>query len=868
MKITLKDIKDNLGYLAIAFAYGFGLMLLLFIVSINLVGFPLELKSILSLHLSFYSVWFFDLIPLLAVIIALYFKISKNKVLASNDELNNKINMNAIRLMNFSADIKSKKFDTALKIVDDNDAVGQVMTEIQNAFTNYINDENIRNWVVNGKQKITTILQENTTLKDLTFATIKHLSDYTGAVQGAFYTAEKAEEDEEGSTVLKMISRYAYNRMKYEMNEFKIGEGLVGECAFEKDTILRTEIPSDFVSITSGLIEDNKPNAILLVPVINNDELLGVMEFATLLEFNQDRIQLIEEVAEMLSRAIFNIQTNEKTLNMLHEAQKMSEDLQTQQEMLRQNAEEMQAGQEELQRVNSELEVQFTEIENSQRRQYSLLENASEMITIYNEAGEIQYESPAVLKILGYTPEEMMGSNIKSRIHEKGLETIEKAFKDLIKYPNKTQKCQFTYIRKNGERIWLEAIGRNLIKDKAINGIVFNSRDITLHRKAEKEQILRGRMQALSENSEDIIMRLDKEGILHYVNPIIEKYLGLKPKAIKEKDITTFDIDDSTISIWKEIVLEAYKTESKQEREMTFKTAEETYVMHINVMPEYSEDGKMDTVLMVSHDITERKKIELLIQDKNEKITQSINYAQRIQTAILPDNKVIRKYLPESFMYYKPKDVVSGDFPWFYEKGDELYLAAVDCTGHGVPGAMMSLIGYFLLNEINSHTETLAPSVVLDKLDEAVRTTLRQDDPNSESRDGMDVGICKINLKEMKIEYAGAHRPLFFIRRGNLEEYKGNRKAIGGKKMKDEVFVNYELDIKKGDTIYYFSDGLPDQFGGPEQKKYSPRRIREMVVNNADKTMPQINQLFEKDFEKWMSTYKQIDDVLLIGIRF
>jgi serine phosphatase RsbU (regulator of sigma subunit) len=293
-------------------------------------------------------------------------------------------------------------------------------------------------------------------------------------------------------------------------------------------------------------------------------------------------------------------------------------------------------------------------------------------------------------------------------------------------------------------------------------------------------------------------------------------------------------------------------------------------IMNFNAIPEFNEN-ELETILFVGHDITEAKQIELEIKDKNKKINESINYAQRIQTSILPSNTIIQEYLPKSFIFYLPRDVVSGDFPWFFKKEDILYISAVDCTGHGVPGALLSFIGYFQLNNIVDHDVNYTAGQILDKLHFGVRTTLKQDRIDADARDGMDIAFCRIDLKKKELQYSGAHRPLYLLRDGELLEYKGNRKAIGGiphRKKAEKDFINHIIEIKKGDKIFIFSDGLPDQVGGPEGRKYSPQRIRENIVENKDLTMQQYSNLFSSDFKKWKGKTKQIDDVLLIGIEF
>lgn len=257
------------------------------------------------------------------------------------------------------------------------------------------------------------------------------------------------------------------------------------------------------------------------------------------------------------------------------------------------------------------------------------------------------------------------------------------------------------------------------------------------------------------------------------------------------------------------------------------------------------------------------------VKKQHRQIRESINYARRIQQSIIPNQKLLQQEFPNSFMFYKAKDIVSGDFPWHFKKGKHLYLAAVDCTGHGVPGAMMSFIGYFLLNEINGHKTKLSPAEILDSLHEGVRKTLKQDQDESNARDGMDIALCCLNEETGKMEFAGAHRPLYILKNGELVQVKGDRKAIGGRRLKKESenFTNHVIQLEDKDAVFLFSDGLPDQFGGPDNKKYSPSRIRKSILANKHLSMEEMKNFFETDFKNWKGETDQIDDVLMIGIQ-
>lgn len=291
--------------------------------------------------------------------------------------------------------------------------------------------------------------------------------------------------------------------------------------------------------------------------------------------------------------------------------------------------------------------------------------------------------------------------------------------------------------------------------------------------------------------------------------------------------------------------------------------------MQVNAIPEYDENKYLESVLVVSHDITERKLIETDIHNKNKKIADSINYARRIQGAILPNNFLINKYLPQSFILYKPKDVVSGDFPWFLKIDDIIYIAAVDCTGHGVPGALLSLIGYFLLNDIVRSRNIEDPGEILDQLDEGVTETLRQGEDDSRTKDGMDIALCRIDTKNKTVQFAGAHRPLYIVKNNEMEEIKGNKFAIGGGIYKNQTnFSTYKIELEGGDSFYICSDGFPDQFGGPDNRKFGPKRLRELIMQNHLKDSTETYKIFNNEWENWKGDEKQTDDVLLIGIKF
>lgn len=870
LRLYRNYIGEFINPLPVMIVAGFLTPLLVWIFDFVILKIPFSFSGIAQLHKMHPSLYIIDLVPVIFISLSLlYYYQHKERIVKINSQISER-DKRLQKMAEFAKQIGEGNYSTTLDISEHNNALAQSLLIMrENLLANNKKDSE-QSWIAEGKEIISDILRTHGKIDELSNLVIQALVKYVNLIQGALYLYD------EDNKVLRNVATYAYNRKKYVNQEFKIGQGLVGACAYEMEYIYRTEIPDDYSTITSGILGDQKPRSILLVPLITDEKLQGIVEFATIeKEIPEKTIKFLTELGEIIARSVFNLRVNQRTEQLLKESQKMTRELQENEEQLRQNAEEMRATQEELQKSNEQLESNIQKVENAQKRLYSLLENASEIISIYDENMVLTYESPSVAKILGYTPEEMMGGKDMDRLTRKGENAMRQMFKQLLSSPHEPVTIQYTYMKKNGQKIFLETTGRNLLTDTAIKGIILNSSDITERKRAEKEERMRSKMQALSENSLDMILRLSTVGQFFYVNPMVETYTGQEIKDLLNKTLNEVDFSDILFNYFRDTIEKIKNNPEKTTTEITIpvKNAageEESRIMSFNAIPELNEN-ELETILFVGHDITEAKRIEQEIQDKNRKIEDSINYAQRIQTSILPDNKVLHNTLSKSFIFYRPRDVVSGDFPWFFQKDDNVYIAAVDCTGHGVPGALLSFIGYFLLNNIVDHHGDPTASSIIDSLHYAVRRTLKQEDNEAEARDGMDIAFCKINYKKNELQFAGAHRPLYLLRNGELQEFKGDRKAIGGiphRKKEENDFTNYVIQTKKGDKIFFFSDGLTDQLGGPEMKKYSPSRVREIIVENKHLTMSEFNSFFVRDFEEWKGDNKQIDDVLLIGIEF
>lgn len=254
------------------------------------------------------------------------------------------------------------------------------------------------------------------------------------------------------------------------------------------------------------------------------------------------------------------------------------------------------------------------------------------------------------------------------------------------------------------------------------------------------------------------------------------------------------------------------------------------------------------------------------IEIKNKDITDSINYSKRIQEATLPPKELKNQLFPDAFVLFKPKDIVSGDFYWFAEKNGHRLIAACDCTGHGVPGALMSMIGNNLLNQIVNEKGITSSDEILNQLHSEVRKTLKQNE-QPESRDGMDIALVVFNNKN-EIDFAGAQRPLWIIQKNELTEIKPNKFSIGGLQTEtNRVFINHKIQLTKGDAIYLFSDGFVDQFGGEHGKKYMTKNFKKLLLNICEEPMLKQERMVEKELDDWRGKSEQVDDVLIIGIK-
>ncbi len=285
-------------------------------------------------------------------------------------------------------------------------------------------------------------------------------------------------------------------------------------------------------------------------------------------------------------------------------------------------------------------------------------------------------------------------------------------------------------------------------------------------------------------------------------------------------------------------------------------------VLAIFIYRGYRQKQKANDIIALQKNEVEKQKE--VIEEKQKEIVDSITYAKRLQHAILPPLKLVKEHFPESFVLFKPKDIVAGDFYWMEIIGKTVYIAAADCTGHGVPGAMVSVVCSNALNRTVKEFSIKEPGKILDKVRDLVIETFEKSE--SEVKDGMDISLCAVDLKNNSMLWAGANNPLWIIRENKLIEFKPNKQPIG-KTEKPTPFTSETIKLQKNDSLYLFTDGYADQFGGKKGKKFKYKQLHEFLIEINGQSMNEQESILVKKMEEWKGKLEQVDDILIIGLK-
>lgn len=390
-------------------------------------------------------------------------------------------------------------------------------------------------------------------------------------------------------------------------------------------------------------------------------------------------------------------------------------------------------------------------------------------------------------------------------------------------------------------------------------------------------------------NTENVIYIFNPEGKLIWFNESFSSQLGMPYSKYYEtksefdiRDLSTYEHINTIVDrvINDEIAITYESKINKNDKVHWFQTTltpvrnenELQYIVAIDTDISKLKDYE-DKIIKQQKEfenqkdiaISKRKEVEL----QQREITDSLNYAKRIQTAILPSTKSISRFFPESFVLFMPRDIVSGDFYWFHRIEDKYIYIVVDCTGHGVPGAFMSIIGTYLLNNIIIQNGETRPGEILKQLNRKLKISLKNTDPHEQTNDGMDVALVVVDRAKDTLSFAGALRPLFLFQDGQFIEQKGDKipitSAIAGNTMAN--FNEYSYNIKDGDSFYLFSDGIVDQFGGPKIKKFLTKRLKQVIFDSQMYKMDEQKRIIQKSIIDWKGKNQQVDDILMVGVK-
>ncbi len=482
---------------------------------------------------------------------------------------------------------------------------------------------------------------------------------------------------------------------------------------------------------------------------------------------------------------------------------------------------------------------------------------------IFLKDSELRYLSvnKKYAKSLNLSPEQMRGKKYSDFFPEEKF--VEETDLKIIK-----TKQALINLEKQEKDKWLSISKVPYFDDKNnIGGIIGIIQDITGRKLKEQKiielnQELKKYFVAIEQSSIGIAF-LDKNGIRQYVN---NKYLQITgyslEQAIGQKSgfFDTKNSEDLQKLKNGEIIKKEY-----------FRKAVNEYFQRIVVSPILNEKKEIELFVFLIEDISKEKQQQRIIKDQYKKlqsalnsINESLNYAKIIQESLLPDEKTIKKYFTENFVLFLAKDVVSGDFYFFKKYNDYLIFAVADCTGHGIPGAFISMLGYSLLNQIIRYHRVETPGEALEMLREQTKNIFIN------FNGGMDIALCAINIKTKELQYAGAYNPLYIIRNKELIEIKATQNPIGYYPV-EKKFETRTIELEDNDAIYLFSDGYADQFGEDEKgkkSKYTKKRFKNILVNISLREMEEQKQLLQNNFDLWRDGQEQIDDVTIIGLRW
>lgn len=489
------------------------------------------------------------------------------------------------------------------------------------------------------------------------------------------------------------------------------------------------------------------------------------------------------------------------------------------------------------------------------------------VILILDADGNLEWINESFERLNNLTKAELIaerGQNIRTISNNPDMGAI----LDECTATGKSVKYDSLNLTNDGKRVWESSTLTPIFDEKGeLEHFIIIDTDITQLKDAQDEIHEKNseleRLSIVAEKMNEAVIITDADGNIEYYNYGLVRNSGFTEEEFKEefKDLmklqllTSQNVDE---------IIEGFKTSSEPYFYDSTHQKKDGSLMWTNasLSPVYNDQNELSKIIVVYTDIDERKRFNDQIKEKNKEIMDSISYAKRLQDAILPSTALMQRIFSESFILYKPKDMVSGDFYWLQEVNETLLFAAADCTGHGVPGAMVSFVCHNALNRVIREYQLLQPAEVLDKTTDIVIEQFARN--VNDVNDGMDIALCTLN--GTTLSYSGANNPLWLLRDNDILEIKATKQPVG-KYLTRKPFVNHELEVQKGDVIYLFSDGYADQFGGERKKKFNRANLKRLLVDIGGKPLHEQHDILDTTFENWRGDLEQIDDVCVLGVK-
>jgi PAS domain S-box-containing protein len=500
----------------------------------------------------------------------------------------------------------------------------------------------------------------------------------------------------------------------------------------------------------------------------------------------------------------------------------------------------------------------------------SILENIAALVLVCDASGNIVYCSPSILHLLQTEETRVLGmgwwelTRPDPAQRKQEIETV----KQILKRAGPLDKTPYinTITDPSGKQYWIQWQD-SLGPDDTLIGV---GQDITEAHHAQQiireQSIQLKRLSLVAEKTDNIILILDAKGNVEWVSRSFERLNNVSLTDLIARtgpNITDISNYPDMRSILDKVIHEKVSCTYESRN----KNVNDQDVWELStISPVLNEQGEIVNIIIIDSDISDRKILEAELEEKTKDISDSINYAKRIQLALHPDKKILSSVLADSFILFRPKDVVSGDFYSLFNKDGKIIVAAADCTGHGIPGAFMSILATNMLHQIVTENNITRPSEILFLLNKAINEILKQN--QNENTDGLDIALCTIDKARLRLEYAGANRPFWLIRNEELKEFSPDKSAVGGdQRFESRTYSNRSMDIKPGDVCYIFSDGYADQFGGNKGKKLMTKTFKTLLLSIYDLPMQEQKKELLSFFKNWSGTNKQTDDVLVIGFK-